>query len=166
MTGACQESRNDLLYQIICIVFIPAVALMLKRPASSHASPAAIGKKPAMQRKCWSCVGGGFGKWSSAAQSNLDQQGGCGSCASHRTCSCGAFNEDRSANWCKACQQHLAKWCTKCNPTEKLEMQICSRCETRGVTGNIAGAAGGSSRLDGTCWSCVAGGFGAQSQQA
>ena len=126
--GACQESRIDLLIQIICIVFIPVVALMLKRPASSHASPAAIGKKPAMQRKCWSCVVGGFGKWSSAAQSNLDQRGCCGRCASHLACSCGDFNADRSADWCKACHQYLAKWCQKCNSTADLQSGLYVRC--------------------------------------
>ena len=35
---------------------------MLKRPASSHTLRAAILKKPAMERKCWSCIAGGFGK--------------------------------------------------------------------------------------------------------
>ena len=139
---------------------------MLKRPASSHTLRAAILKRPAMERKCWSCIAGGFLKWSSAAQSNLDQRGCCGSCASNRTCMCGAFNEDRSAIWCTGCHQHLAKWCRKCETPGDLDSQLCGRCRDRGVTGKADSTEKGSARLDGVCWSCVDGGFGAHSQKA
>ena len=135
------------LLQLITLVYF----VMLKRPASSHTLRAAILKKPAMERKCWSCMAGGFGKWSSAAQSNLDQRGCCGSCASNRTCMCGAFNEDRSAIWCTGCHQHLAKWCWKCEMPGDLDSQLCGQCRDRGVMGKADSTEKNSARLDGVC---------------
>ena len=106
------------------------ISAMLKRPASSRISHSAVQKKPAIDRRCWSCVAGGFGNWSSVAQTNtnLSQPGCCLSCSSSRTCACGAFNDDREAAWCKACHQYLAKWCQKCNSTADLQSGLYVRC--------------------------------------
>ena len=135
---------------------------MRKRPASSQVTQAIIAKKPACSAQCWSCIAGGFGRRSSAAQSNVEMHGCCGRCCSSRTCSCGFFLQDKEAEWCRECNQRLARWCKKCNSEDELRSGLCSRCAGLVVPGSDRPKL----RKDGVCWSCVAGGFGKSSGDA
>ena len=135
---------------------------MRKRPASSQVTLARIAKKPACNAQCWSCVAGGFGRYSSAARSNLEKHGCCARCCSSRTCTCRRFLEDKEAGWCRECNQFLARWCKKCNSEDELQSGLCSRCAGLVVPGSDRPKI----RKDGVCWSCVAGAFGKASSDA
>ena len=88
------------------------------RPKSQHCmSP---------DKKCWSCVAGGFAAHSSVGRD--DTCNCCRACCTDRSCAaCHTFNDDLEAFWCSKCESRVALWCAACDGS-KLADGLCRHC--------------------------------------
>ena len=88
------------------------------RPKSQHCM--------APDKKCWSCVAGGFAAYSSAGRD--DTCNCCRACCTDRSCTvCHTFNDDLQTPWCSKCENRIALWCAACNGS-KLGDGLCRHC--------------------------------------